>query len=350
MIKSQDGNSHCLASLAVFRELYNTQNDIYGIISKFIESIILKYSKHSFSSIEITKILNSEFGFNIPQAVVEPALKRLDFITKKSRLYIVQNLSKINDDNTEKREKHIIQNNSIINALNSYIGNELKRDLTDKEKKEITIEFRAFLLDESNGNNFSTQISAFLIQNQNNQQYIESLNKIKEGIIIYSGLKYNPELNDLGAIKRDITIYIETEILFHLAGFNGEVFKRISIDFFKYVSEINRKSTKHKVYLKYFEQTKMEIERFFNTAESVVEGKSTFDPSKTAMMTIIDGCKQPSDVVEKSVKFFRLLKGHSIFEDNYKKYYTEENHKFIIVNDNIISEIKKNTILIILVR
>ncbi|RZB34659.1 MAG: hypothetical protein SRB1_00427 [Desulfobacteraceae bacterium Eth-SRB1] len=45
--------SQLLASLAVFRERYDSQKDIYGIISEFLNKIITSQGKHSFNLTEI---------------------------------------------------------------------------------------------------------------------------------------------------------------------------------------------------------------------------------------------------------------------------------------------------------
>lgn len=62
--------SKCLASLAVFRELYNSEKDIYGIIGEFLKEIISTNGKHQFTLNEITQLLNDTYDFKIHEAVV----------------------------------------------------------------------------------------------------------------------------------------------------------------------------------------------------------------------------------------------------------------------------------------
>lgn len=85
--------SKCLASLAVFRELYNSEKDIYGIISEFLLEQIISNSKHSFNLSEITNLLNESYDFSIPEAVVRTSLNRIKSITKSEGLYSIDNLS-----------------------------------------------------------------------------------------------------------------------------------------------------------------------------------------------------------------------------------------------------------------
>jgi hypothetical protein len=68
-----------LASLAVFRELYNAEKDVYGIISVFLNDLIGLEQLYSFDSNEITNKLNDTFEFDIPKAVVEVANYELTY-------------------------------------------------------------------------------------------------------------------------------------------------------------------------------------------------------------------------------------------------------------------------------
>ena len=84
--------SKCLASLAVFRELYNSEKDIYGIIGEFLKEIITSNGKHQFSLTEITQLLNDIYDFKIPEAVVSTSLNRFnDSFTKAHGYYTITN-------------------------------------------------------------------------------------------------------------------------------------------------------------------------------------------------------------------------------------------------------------------
>ncbi len=65
-------------------------------------------------------------------------------------------------------------------------------------------------------------------------------------VILYEGLKYNPNLNELGSWKNEYTVFLETELLFSFNGLNGEIFQKQFNDFHKYVNEINNASRKKK--------------------------------------------------------------------------------------------------------
>lgn len=82
--------SKCLASLAVFRELYNSDRDIYAVIGEFLKEIISTNGKHQFSLTEITQLLNDTYDFTIPEAVIGTSLSRFGkSLTKTQGIYTV---------------------------------------------------------------------------------------------------------------------------------------------------------------------------------------------------------------------------------------------------------------------
>lgn len=297
--------SKCLASLAVFRELYNLEKDIYSIISEFLSELIVSTSKHSFNLTEITSELNITYDFSIPEAVIKTSLNRLPFLSKLNGIYSVENLAEIKSKQLNNKKDSIQESNEkIIGNLFNFIENQENKILSEKDKKEIVHSLISFLIDSANGNNYSEYISAFIISNQDDEYFKNRLNTIKEGVVLYSGIKFNNNINELGQWKSDLTIFIETEILFHFAGYNGVLYQTLWNDFFEYVKEINRKHP-NRIKLKYFGDVKGEIERFFKKAEYIIEGKDKPNPKITAMNTILNGCDSPADIVSKKLNFFK---------------------------------------------
>ena len=93
-------DSRCLASLAVFKELYDNKKDIYAVICEFIIEAIKLKRIYQFSLTEITSQVNDIFDFNILDAVIKTALKRIKFITKAGGSYIIDStcVNKWNND------------------------------------------------------------------------------------------------------------------------------------------------------------------------------------------------------------------------------------------------------------
>lgn len=343
-------NSKCLASLAVFRELYDNQKDVYGVISEFLKEVISSNNTYQFGLTEITQILNDSYDFKIPEAVVKTSLSRLDFLSKNNGIYSVNKpVEQIRDKKFQEKQDRIYNSNkNVVSHLFSYIEEQKKTVLSETEKELIIKSLCSFMLDESTTQEYSEYIGAFIVKCESEEGLLAQLDTIKEGVVLYTGLKYNSNLNDLGTWNTQITIFIETEILFHFAGYNGELFKILFNDFFSFVKEINSQSinrdSKKKIHLKYFSEVKNEIERFFKKAEFIINGNDTLNPSKTAMSSIVNGCNTPSDIIEKKALFYDLLKTNGITEDTYAEYYSAKNHAFNIEDQSIIDALQSSGI------
>lgn len=331
-----------IASLAVFRELFNSEKDIYGVISVFLSDIIKSQALYTFTLTDITTTFNKIYEFDIPAAVVNTSLGRLDYVEKRQGSFVVNNFSLLQDTNINTKQSEILLNNNhIIENLFRFIEEEKSIELTQTEKETISHSFCSFVLDESNGNQYIEYITAYILKNESDINFKGQLNLIREGVILYSGIKYSNDLNDLGTWRTEMTIFVETEILFHLAGYNGELYKTFVLDFLSYVREINQKAKKKIIHLKYFKESKNEIEGFFTKARYLIEGSKIPNPRITAMVTIVNGCSKPSDVLEKKSDFYTLLKSYSIEEDTYGKYFDVENYKYNIVSQELIEKISK---------
>ena len=50
----------CMASLAVFRDLYNKKRDIYSVIAEFVKLAIAEKALSSFSLQQMVNVINQE--------------------------------------------------------------------------------------------------------------------------------------------------------------------------------------------------------------------------------------------------------------------------------------------------
>jgi hypothetical protein len=334
------GVSKLLASLVVFRELYDKQKDIYGVIGEFLNEIIASNGKHQFNLTEITNLLNNTYDFSIPEAVIHSALRRLD-LQKEQGFYIVNSMPKVDRARlSELQERTLTSNDTLITNLISFIESEKNITLSDDEKIKVVRSLCSFLIDDSYITEYSGYISGFTIKNKNDNDFRRNLNKIREGVILYSGIKYS-DLGEVGSWKTNLTIYLDTEILFHFAGYNGKLYQTLFEDFFRYVKEINNKAKKNLIKLEYFKEVKDEMESYFTKAEYIVEGKDRLNPRNTAMLSVIEGCQTPSDVLAKKSDFYLLLKRNNINESESVNYFDKPNHKYNIVDSKIIDNISK---------
>lgn len=319
-----------LASYVVYRQLYDDgKHDIYYVISKFAESIIISQNLYVFGITQISEQINSQFGFSIPEYVIQSSLKRLDYISRNNNLYTVNVAMVTNEVDVVSftMENVSITNKNITDSLIKYVE-ERKGTLSLEQRVKLQQEFCSFLLDDTVHNGFSELISAFILENESDEMFQLHLKQIKEGAVLFAGLNYNSDISDNSAWKDEIILYVENEILFHLAGYNGIVFQKLVDELFALIAEMNLKSKKKVIKVRYFKEVSDEINFFFDRATDIVTGKALVSIDNYAMAEIVKGCHSAADVMEKKANFYSLLKKKLIKKEDDIDYYAEEYHKY----------------------
>lgn len=341
-------DKNLIASVALFSELYNsdTYKNIPEIIAEFIRGAVIFENKYSFNSTELKDLLNRIYGFDIPESVIRTTLqnKFKDEIKRENNYFHFNDSIKnrqlnINSDFNEISKSQ----NQVIEDIYTFIETKKRISLETNDKREILENVFHFLMDNGYSEKYSDLISAYVLTKEKDNNFRELLNSIKEGLILYQGINYTADINQLGSWNNDLTIYLGTEHLFNALGYNGILYKEIFDDFNKLVFEINssHKNTKRKkIELKYLEETKIEIDNFFQTAESIKKGNKTLDPSKLAMETILKKSNSLSDIKTLRVQFDIELKRLGIqFQDF--NYSVDRTAQYNVVDQGVIDELKK---------
>ena len=303
-----------LASYATYRQLYNDgKKDTYFVISRFIEHIILSNELNSFDVEKISSLLNENFGFNIPSYVIQSSIKRIEFVSKKDGQFLVSRENISLDSKIEQElEESDLKSQALMSSLIRYVKSEKDKDQEISEEK-LTREFTSFLLDDSFNGDYSSIISKFIIENDTDVNFLKNINQIKEGAVLFSGINYTSDISKL-TWKNNINLYVETEILFHLAGYNGIFFQKLANDMFQLINEMNQKSNKRIISIRYYKEVSEDIDHFFGTAEEIVKGNKIVDIGNVAMDEIVRDCSTPADVINKRARFTSILKQHSVSE------------------------------------
>ena len=315
-----------MASFATLKSLSDAKQyqSPYQILSEFINHIILSDSLYSFSAVEMKNRLNSHFCFSIPEAVVKTSLKNVSGAILADGIYTISKTEVCTDELFEEAKKESDEYETrIIQLLSEYIS--VRTGNTMISAEALSKELACFLVDDESlhSTKYSELIGEFVLKNEQNKEIQEGLNKIREGSILYIGLSHS--IGETGSITKPLTLYLGTEVLFSLVGYNGEIFQQFADDFFAQVRTANSGKTK-KITLHYFSEIKKEIDDFFGTASEIVEGKRHRLLDKPAMKAITDGCHTAADVdVKKSDFYHKLQYAFGITEDPQDNYYGEEN-------------------------
>jgi len=333
-----------LASVALFKELYDSNKDIYDVIGELLKAAIVFENKWAFNATEAKQMLESTFDFNIPEAVVKTTLKnrlknRDNILIFSGGLFtlVSEEIKKSKPLSLELEATKKIQN-EIIDVLISYISSKSNKIIDDHEKENIVNNFSSYLLDNSVSKKYSSDISAYIIQRKSEIGFTKSLNAVREGFVLYNGVRYTPDLSELGTWKHKLTIYLDTEYLFNAVGYSGDLHKQLFDDFYGLVREINQGKNKF-IELKYFEECREEINGIFHVAERIIEGKVTLDPSRTVMQYILTGSKTKSDIISSKANLYSKLNSMRITMETRKDFYSEI--KYNIEGESLISDLKE---------
>ena len=172
-----------LASYVTYRQLFDDgKRDVYFVISQFAENVIMEKKLYSFGITELTEEIKNQFGFEIPEYVVQSSIRRLNYVQRSNHVYIVDVTSFPTDENgiTENMKNASNKSKELIDSLVGYV--EQKRGaLREEQIRTLVRDFTSFLLDNSLSNGFSDLISAFILENEHNEDFQAHLLQIKEG-------------------------------------------------------------------------------------------------------------------------------------------------------------------------
>lgn len=325
---SSNNPTSILASFSTMKSLVDAQQyqSPYQILAEFIQYIIIKSNLHSFTAIEMKNRLFEVFGFDIPEAVVRTTVRGLQFVKTENRIYHVNQIE-LKDNSAFEEMKAVAEanNTDIIDLLIAFAQE------TDPSSAiwadALTQEFIAYLLDDQQSTaagKYTDLIGRFILKNESDEKIQSALTAIREGSILYIGLNHN--ISETGSLRKPLTLFLGTEVLFSLYGYNGEIYKQLAQDLYDQIKAANV-GTK-RISLRYFSEVKKEIDDFFTSAELIVDGKQLlFDT--VAMKAIINGCSTAGDVKVKKADFFHVLQcSYGIMEDDRSSYYENTDDQY----------------------
>ncbi len=325
---SSNNPTSILASFSTMKSLVDAQQyqSPYQILAEFIQYIIIKSNLHSFTAIEMKNRLFEVIGFYIPEAVVRTTVRGLQFIKTENSIYHVNQIA-LKDNSVFEEMKAVAEanNTDIIDLLIAFAQETNPSSAIWADA--LTQEFIAYLLDDQQttaAGKYTDLIGRFILKNESDVKIQSVLTAIREGSILYIGLNHN--ISETGSLRKPLTLFLGTEVLFSLYGYNGEIYKQLAQDLYDQIKAANVGSKR--ITLRYFSEVKKEIEDFFTSAELIVDGKQLlFDT--VAMKAIINGCSTAGDVKVKKADFFHVLQcSYGIMEDDRSSYYENTDDQY----------------------
>ncbi|NNB26701.1 hypothetical protein [Pseudomonas fragi] len=320
-----------LASAALFRQLHDNKKDVYDVLGQFIKSSINISSLWSFNVTQCAISLEKDFGFKVPEAVVKTCLrnrlKRAGDLSLLAGTYSVTQQFERSDTlgvaYREIKDEQDFIRLKLIDHVEVCAGEKL----TSQKRDTLASDFYAYFTGGLKGCDNSVYISQFIVKNSNDHEFTRKLNSVEEGLIIYSGICHSSDLANHDPWRNNFTIFLDTEVLFGAVGLNGDLHQNMFREFKGLVKEVNERTLNGaKVELKFFDEAKREIEDFFYAAEMMVQDRRLPDPSKQAMIAIINGCNSAADVLMKKAAFFDALRNLKVNREVECDYYTDPSY------------------------
>ena len=314
-------NNDFNSALALFQSLYKShKGDIFTIVERFI-LVGVRISHLSSVTIErISQLLKDQFNLDIPRTIIIRCVNNQQTFKYKGGEYIVVSEPSEEIDNLIEELNAIDnKNDNIITELYSFIEHNNLVNLSKEERDQIREIFFDYVKDREieSSNKYFLDITQFIICHEEDKEFLESLDSIKEGTIIYHGIRYS-ETSDAKTWKDNITFFLDMEYLFSSFGLNGTFYKECFFDFYKLVKEINdgspSKMGQPRIRLMYFPKTKDNIDKFFNVACRIKEGDESLYNNTEAMEQIINHCSDSADVIKYKNEFYGYLNSLGIIE------------------------------------
>lgn len=338
-----------LSALAVFSELYDNRKDIFNVLWEFVKHAIYKNQKWMFQADEVKQLLIQEYNFDeVPLAVINTLLRKKfvkNYIQGDEKGYNVTPRFKAemketsyDDEMKEQKQRFSV----LLNKLREYI----EKSNTGQSYRDDTLlkALKSYLLENHQGELVDV-ISSFVIENQDNKDIIDNLNQIREGCVLYEGIIWCDNLNELENWNQPLTLFFDMDIIFYLAGYSGEIYQKITDEMYQMIQQMNvNYSKRHKgkrcISIKYFPEVREQIDTYFGYAEDIVEGKRILDISQPAMRYITSSCETPSQVRIMRQNLNVMLDNKGILEET-QTFYNDSQFHYNIEDMSLIEKYEK---------
>ena len=304
-----------LASYSTYKALYDDHKTVYEIVAAFINDAVVNDRGHFiYTQSELANLGNGRVGFNIPDVVIGTAAhKHVDCLKKinKNEYRFIENNAVDDRSFNDKINRSIESANFVYEGYRHH----LDENVANYDINEVNDALVNYLLDKGSVDDaLRAHISAFIIENSNsNPEFIETINNIRRGHCLLTGLTNNNSIGETNSWNSYLTIYLDTEILFSIAGYNGELFQKVARDFLDVVKEVNTK--KKCIKLKFFSDSKDDIVDYFVSAKWNLNSPDPLRPQRTAMRYLLGKCRTESDLAEEEERLISLLSRNGIHED-----------------------------------
>lgn len=337
-------NNDFNAALALFQSLYRShKGDIFTVIERFILVGVRSQHLSTVTVTSVSELLYEQYHIDIPKSIIQHCINNNQkiFQYKKGSYFVVPQSEEEIDALLKELEFIDEQNETIVSGLYEEIEHRHLITLTDDNKNEIREVFFDFVKDREKEPDFKyfIDIYQYIVKNEKNVVFQQALDAIKEGMIIYHGIRYSESSNPK-TWKDDTVFFLDMEYLFNAYGMNGTFYEDCFYDFYNLVKEINdgcpTQNGIPRIQLKYFSRTKENIDRFFNVAARIKKGEENLYKDTEAMSNILNTSADEIGVLQYKAGLFKKLNDLGITE--YTKNIDLERNKDFLFDTTLLSD------------
>jgi len=315
-------NNDLNSALALFQSLYKTQKgDVYTIIERFILVGVKSKGLLSFTNDEIVALLAEAFNINIPLTIIKKCINshQETFKYTKGKYVVLKPDNEEVDSIIQEMNRIEKYKGTIIDELVKFIEENKKIAVSDDIVKQLGQTFFDFIADREQvqENEYRLLITEFIIRKEKDDDFQEFINSMREGMIIYRGIRYSVSPND-NSWNYETDFFLDVEYLFGAFGLNGPFYEKCFMEFYDLVQEVNRASKmrggRNRIRLYYFPDTKNDVDKYFNQAVRIRKLEERYTYPQVAMDKILSECGDEIKVGYYKAKFYQKLKELNIEE------------------------------------
>jgi len=334
--------NHILASIALFGIYRNNNQDTYDLLAQYISAVIAQNELISFTPANVQEGLKDLYQIEIPIGVIKSVCKnKIEGVFLNNGVFTCTRIPK---DEIEKEYNELSDEyEELFVRLLSFV-----RERTDEFDDQFIKDCFGDYLTEgiTSETDLNNLYAAFISSTKDDKLIRQKIDLLSSGLISYNGLSYADSAGNSGAWVDKLTIYLDTEFLFSCAGYNDNYHKDVFLELYNLVKEVNqsyRRRTKKEddlIELKYLEDTRDVYMSLLGTAKSLIETKGAPDPSKKALMKIVQESLSITDVIRHQSIIDSAIKDtyHIVYDDrDYSNLVTDP--RYVSFDEKTISDL-----------
>lgn len=295
-----------LAAYALFYQLHEQKLTTLDIVKRFARIAVMNSPVSNMTLVQIKALIKEFIGLDMPLAVVSHAVNTCDFMNKVEGTTYFHLIKDISQDERDEYENAIKSNsdntNLIVEKIGNYISDKLNRSLANTDVLKIQSDLAHVLIKKDGTDGFKPYIQAFIQEHKDDSEIFSILQTISMGLIVFLGLQEDNIEQGGKVFDRKLTLFLDTEIIFNIMGYNGPEFQQLADDFLSQVNDVKREQkykgsrNENAIRLEYLPEVRYEIDRFFSEAENIRERKGSPTHRTAVLQHILKKCPDTSSV------------------------------------------------------